>query len=124
MFYQQRALPVAWIAVKGHLAEDMHIALLEQVAPLIADAAEVVFLGDGEFDGIRLQQTLDTTYGWHYVCRTAKSIVLSTDEGCFTSAQFDFRSTLFLLKAYVANRAAAARSVDRRLVRMLFFNSK
>ncbi len=33
MVYQQRALPLAWIAVKshkGHLAEDMHIALLEQ----------------------------------------------------------------------------------------------
>ena len=44
--YKKRALPVAWMVVKGHVAEDMHIALLEQVAPLIPEAAEVVFLGD------------------------------------------------------------------------------
>jgi len=109
--YKKRALPVAWIVVKGnkgHLAEDMHIALLEQVAPLIPPTAEVVFLGDGEFDGIRLQQTIDTTHDWQYVCRTAKSIVLTTDEGCFTPAQFDliqgscwsFEQVLFTREKY------------------------
>lgn len=109
--YKKRALPVAWIVVKGnkgHLAEDRHIALLEQVAPLIPPTAEVVFLGDGEFDGIRLQQTIDTTHDWQYVCRTAKSIVLTTDEGCFTPAQFDliqgscwsFEQVLFTREKY------------------------
>ena len=90
--YKKRALPVAWMVVqgnKGHVAEDMHIALLEQVAPLIPASAEVVFLGDGEFDGTQLQETIDQTYGWHYVCRTAKSIILSNEEGCFRPDHFD-----------------------------------
>ena len=33
----------------------MHIALLEQIAPLIPDTAEIVFLGNGEFDDTLLQ---------------------------------------------------------------------
>jgi len=39
---------------------------------LVSAAAEVVFLGDGEFDGCRLLNRLQH-YGWHYVCRTAKN---------------------------------------------------
>jgi hypothetical protein len=31
----------------------------------------VVFLGDGEFDGIKLQETMHEA-GWWYACRTSK----------------------------------------------------
>ncbi len=37
---------------------------------LIPSSADVVFLGDGEFDGTELQKTLEDA-GWSYVCRTA-----------------------------------------------------
>jgi len=87
--YQRRALPIAWLVVKGrkgHFPEDTHIALLEQVRPLIPPAAQVVFLGDGEFDGVNLQATLDG-YGWRYVSRTAKNIVL-----CKAGEEFNFES--------------------------------
>ena len=80
--YKGRALPLGWIVVKGskgHFPEETHVALVEQVAELIPQEADVIFLGDGEFDGITLQETVDS-YGWEYVCRTAKDIVL-TDEG-------------------------------------------
>jgi hypothetical protein len=80
--YKGRALPLGWIVVKGskgHFPEETHLELVEQVAELIPQEADVIFLGDGEFDGITLQETLDS-YGWAYVCRTAKDIVL-TDEG-------------------------------------------
>jgi hypothetical protein len=79
--YQRRALPIAWLVVrgrKGHFPEDTHIALLEQVRPLIPAGAQVVFLGDGEFDGVNLQNTLEG-YGWRYVSRTAKNIILCRD---------------------------------------------
>ncbi len=49
-----------------------HIALLKQVKPLVPEGREVIFLGDSEFDGCRLLRRLDH-YGWHYVCRNAKS---------------------------------------------------
>jgi len=45
------------------------VALLRTVIP---EGAKVVFLGDGEFDGTALQDTL-SEIGWAYVCRTAMS---------------------------------------------------
>jgi len=68
--YKKRALPITWIVVKGskgHFPEETHVALLEQVHALVPEDADVVFLGDGEFDGTTLQATLDS-YGWVYVC--------------------------------------------------------
>ena len=32
---------------EGHVVEDMHMALLDQAAPLIPESAEVVIRGDG-----------------------------------------------------------------------------
>ncbi len=92
LVYQNRALPLSWIVVrgsKGHFPEELHLLLLDQIYPLIPEEAEVVFLGDGEFDGILLQETIDTVYGWKYVCRTAKNIWLYQEEDSFTFDQID-----------------------------------
>jgi hypothetical protein len=78
VIYKKRALPIAWIVVEGshgHLPEDAHVQLLEQVHHIVPEGADVIFLGDGEFDGIALQAAIDT-HGWEYVCRTAKDIQL------------------------------------------------
>lgn len=80
--YQKRALPLAWLVVKGrkwHFPETCHLALLEQVHAMIPAQAQVTFLGDGEFDGIGLQDTLDA-YGWRYVCRIAKNLILCRND--------------------------------------------
>ena len=77
-----RALPLAWRvrhAPKGHFPEDLHIALVDRINGLIPAGQPVVLLGDGEFDGTRLQQTLQPA-GWSYACRTATSTV-ATWEG-------------------------------------------
>ena len=77
--YKGRALPLAWQVrrgAKGHFPEDLHIALVEQVHKLIPPGAAVVLLGDGEFDGIRLQHTLQKA-GWAYVCRTGRHMTAS-----------------------------------------------
>jgi hypothetical protein len=52
--------------------------MVELVSGLVPEGASVVFLGDGEFDGIRLQQTMQDT-GWFSVCRT----------GCHMTASWD-----------------------------------
>jgi hypothetical protein len=83
--YQGRALPLAWLTVrgsKGHLAEAVHLELLHQVKPLIPVGSDVIFLGDGEFDGCQLQQAISQA-GWHYVCRTAKNRQINDDGDCF-----------------------------------------
>lgn len=83
--YHGRALPLAWVVVaapKGHLPEAAHRALLAQVQPLMPPDATVIFLGDGEFDGVDLQADL-RRYGWGYVCRTATSILITAEGVAF-----------------------------------------
>ena len=91
LVYKQRALPIAWIVIKGgkgHFPEQTHVELLELVEALIPEGADVVFLGDGEFDGTSLQATLES-YGWFYACRTAKNTVLFEDGEKFSFQDLD-----------------------------------
>ncbi len=79
--YKGRLLPLAWLVrqgKKGHFSEDLHMIMVEQVKRLVPEDAQVMFLGDGEFDGIRLQQALKD-YGWSYVCRTGSNIKVLWD---------------------------------------------
>jgi hypothetical protein len=76
--YKGRALPLAWQVrkgKKGHFPEDLHIALVKQVHQLLPVGASVVLLGDGEFDGITLQHTLQDTH-WSYVVRTGSNVTV------------------------------------------------
>jgi hypothetical protein len=76
--YQKRALPLGWIVVtgqKGHLSDALHQQLVQQVAVRLPKGREVIFLGDGEFDGIGLLAAV-TRQGWSFVCRTAKNAVV------------------------------------------------
>ena len=77
VIYKGRALPLAWRvrqAPKGHFPEELYLALVELISGLIPAGTQVVLLGDGEFDGTRLQQKLQDA-GWAYACRTATSTV-------------------------------------------------
>ena len=85
VIYQGRALPLAWVVrqcPKGHAPEALHIELVELVSELIPAGTKVVFLGDGEFDGIDLQDTMND-FGWFYACRTAKSTVATWEDVTF-----------------------------------------
>jgi hypothetical protein len=76
--YHGRALPLCFLVVrapKGHFPEDTHRALLAQVHSIMPEDAQVIFLGDGEFDGIELQADLRKN-NWHYVCRTGSNILV------------------------------------------------
>ena len=91
--YKKRALPLCWLVVKGekgHLSEQTHIELVRKAAELLPAERSVVFLGDGEFDGIELLATLQELR-WNYVCRTAKNVVL-------TEADEKFQPTDLLLQ--------------------------
>lgn len=88
LVYRGRALPIAWLVTrgaKGHFPEDVHLRLLHQLLPLVPRSAAVVFLGDGEFDSVLLQQTVDAA-GWQYVCRTASSMAIQIDDEWLTCA--------------------------------------
>jgi len=66
VIYKGRALPLAWRVrqgPKGHFPEALHIALVELIRTCLPEGTQVVFLGDGEFDGTALQATLNAA-GW------------------------------------------------------------
>src|SRR5689334_30601 len=84
--YRGRAIPLLWCVVKGkkgHLPETVHCALVGRLQQLIPADASVTLLGDGEFDGTDLQATLRSTK-WQYVCRTARSILISAGDRVFS----------------------------------------
>lgn len=71
-YYKKRAIPVAWVVrqgKKGHFPEQMHVDLVNMAASLLPEDAKVVFLGDGEFSGEKLINTL-RKHRWDYVLRT------------------------------------------------------
>ena len=84
--YHGRALPLAWVVVKGkkgHFPQQTHCALLHQLQPLIPSSADVTLLGDGEFDGTEFQALLRTLH-WKYVCRTAPNLLMTVEGQQFT----------------------------------------
>jgi len=85
VIYKGRALPLAWRvrqSPKGHFPEALHISLVELIEGLIPEETEVVFLGDGEFDGIKLQSRVEEA-GWSYVCRTSYTTTASCEDERF-----------------------------------------
>jgi len=80
---QRRALPLAWIVrkgKKGHFSSADQRALLRRVQQIIPEDSRAIFLGDGEFDSVALQQALDEI-GFDYVCRTAYSTLVEDHRG-------------------------------------------
>ena len=85
VIYRKRALPLAWIVIKGskgHFPEEAHVELVKQIHTLVPQGCTVIFLGDGEFDGTILQATVEA-FHWEYVCRTAKNAQLCVDDERF-----------------------------------------
>ena len=89
IIYKNRALPICWLVLtgsKGHLKESVHIELVKKLKKIIPPKALVVFLGDGEFDGLNLIKTIKQ-HGWLFALRTSKSrLLIERDES------FAFRS--------------------------------
>jgi len=84
--YHGRAIPLLWSVVKGkkgHLPEELHCALIRRLREVIPAQAQVMLLGDGEFDGTQLQATIRSS-NWHYACRTATNILIYAHDRLFT----------------------------------------
>ena len=80
VIYKQRAIPLAWLVYKGkkgHTTADRHIAALQKVQPLIPKGAQVVLLGDGEYDNTDLLAWVTDHTDWEFVVRTAKNILIT-----------------------------------------------
>jgi hypothetical protein len=93
LIFGKRALPITWLVVKGckgHLPEQLHLDLLTQLQAVLPENYQAIFLGDGEFDGVQLQDTLQSL-DLQYVCRTAKNTQLYEDGLPFTLVDLPVR---------------------------------
>lgn len=75
--YKNRALPLAWVVYKGkkgHAPTWRHIEVLKKVLPLIPEGADVVLLGDGEYDNTEMVEWVEENTAWSFVLRTAPQI--------------------------------------------------
>lgn len=80
--YKGRAIPLTWITLngkKGHFPEELHIQLLAQVKEILPKSADVIILGDGEFDGVAFLKAIESNQ-WQYVVRTAHTAILVTTD--------------------------------------------
>lgn len=80
VIYHKRAIPLAWIVYKGkkgHTTADHHISVLQQLLPLLPEDADVVLLGDGEYDTVEMLTWVTTCTNWRYVVRTSKSNLIT-----------------------------------------------
>lgn len=81
--YRNRALPLAWIVYKGkkgHTTADRHIAVLQLLQEIVPPDAEVVLLGDAEYDTVEMLEWVTAHTNWFFVVRTSPRILL-TEQG-------------------------------------------
>jgi hypothetical protein len=79
VMYKSRALPLAWVVYKGkkgHTTAERHIEALEKVNPVLPEKAEVILLGDGEYDTTEMLEWVQTQTTWHYVVRTGSNLLV------------------------------------------------
>ena len=81
--YQGRGIPLTWIVKngkKGHFPVADHVSMIRKIKSLLPVGAEVVILGDGEFDGVALLAEIERNH-WQYVTRTAHTNTFVSAEG-------------------------------------------
>jgi hypothetical protein len=74
--YHKRSLPLIWhveLGSKGHTTEEAQVALIKRLYAHFQLDKPVIFLGDSEFDGVKVQRQLKLQ-DWYYVCRTSPNL--------------------------------------------------
>jgi hypothetical protein len=110
LIYEKRAIPLVWTVFqrpKGHASAQEHIELLKRILQVLPENQQIIFLGDGEFDSIELQQHIRETEGWEYVCRTANNTTVHSEGEQFPSGEVAILpdSQLSLLDVLVTQEA-------------------
>lgn len=89
LWFEGRGIPLVWIVKKkpkGHFKSKVHVDLLHEaqqlLKPYLSNNQSVVFMGDGEFDNVDLQDACKSE-GWNFVFRTSCNSVFYEDESRF-----------------------------------------
>ena len=103
LVWRKRGIPICWITKsggKGHFKSEDHELVLKQaieiLEPILPKKLPVTLLGDGEFDGIGLQQ-LCLSVKWNYVLRTAKNTIFYENDDRFQAKSLELEDKQNLL---------------------------
>ena len=115
VIYRKRALPLAWVVYKGkkgHAPATRHVEVLRKVVPLIPEGAEVVLLGDGEYDSTEMVEWVQTQTDWSFALRTASDIQVQQGQTWREVATFSKRKGSLVTAYQVAFTKTAALSLN------------
>jgi hypothetical protein len=113
--YRQRALPLVWLVYrgkKGHTTAARHIAVLKKLKKLLPTAAEVVLLGDAEYDTTDMQGWVQENTAWHYVLRTSPQLLVHTATGLQAIAEMPLQQKQVRQSLHVGFTKEAPLSVN------------
>lgn len=79
VYYQHRALPLAWVTYKGrkgHSSQAVQLALFRSIQKYLNPECRIIVLGDGEFDGSEVIDYFRQAAKWEYTCRADESTLV------------------------------------------------
>jgi hypothetical protein len=91
VIYKTRLLPLAWVVYKGkkgHTTAERHIEVLEKVKILLPEGAEVILLGDAEYDTTQMLAWVQAETSWSFVMRTSPNLLIRRGQNWYTMADF------------------------------------
>jgi hypothetical protein len=115
VIYRKRALPLAWVVYKGkkgHAPAAVHVQVLRKVLTLIPEEAEVVLLGDGEYDNTEMVAWVQTHTDWFFALRTAPNIQVQQGQTWRPVATFAKQQGRLVTAYQVAFTQTAALSLN------------
>jgi len=115
VIYRKRALPLAWVVYKGkkgHAPAAVHVQVLRKVLTLIPEEAEVVLLGDGEYDNTEMVAWVQTHTDWVFALRTAPNIQVQQGQTWRPVATFAKQKGSLVTAYQVAFTQTAALSLN------------
>ena len=115
VIYRKRALPLAWLVYegkKGHAPATKHVEVLQKVIPLIPEGAQVVLLGDGEYDSTEMVKWVQTRTNWSFALRTASDILVQQGQTWRKVAAFSKQKGSLVIAYQVAFTKTVALSLN------------
>jgi len=91
VIYKSRLLPLAWVVYKGkkgHTTAERHIEVLKKVKALIPEGAEVILLGDAEYDTTPMLAWIQAESTWQFAMRTGGNLLIQRDRQWVKIADF------------------------------------
>jgi hypothetical protein len=98
LVYRNRSLPLCWLVrkgCKGHMEQEFHIELWQQLLTIVPADKTIIFFGDGEFDGSKFLHNISKNKHV-FVARTAENRKMTTRDDIFKIRDLDVGAEEFI----------------------------